>query len=73
MTPRFRKLIGAAIMIAFVMVYALIAMAVAQSHPVQDAPGLVQALYYVLIGLGWVLPIMPLIKWMEAPSKQPHN
>ncbi len=52
-------------MLAFVVVYALIAMALAQSRPIQEAQGLVQTLCYVILGLAWVLPLMPLIKWME--------
>jgi hypothetical protein len=58
-------LIGGAAMLAFVVVYALIAMALAQSRPIQEAQGLVQTLCYVILGLAWVLPLMPLIKWME--------
>lgn len=52
-------------MLVFVVVYALIAMAFAQSRPIQEAHGLVQTLCYVILGLAWVLPLMPLIKWME--------
>ena len=66
MRPRSRKFLGAAIMIAFVTVYALVAMAVAQAQPIQQAPGLVQALIYMVIGLGWVAPMLPLIRWMEG-------
>ncbi|HEY6025670.1 MAG TPA: DUF2842 domain-containing protein, partial [Pseudolabrys sp.] len=28
----------------------------------------VAALYYVVAGLGWVLPAMPLIAWMSRPD-----
>ena len=66
MRQRLRKLIGTAGMVGFVLVYALIAMALAQSRPVQEASGLLQGLFYVVVGLAWVLPIMPLIKWMEG-------
>lgn len=66
MRPRARKFIGAAVMIAFVVVYALVAMALAQARPVQEAPGLLQALIYMIIGMGWVLPMLPLIRWMEG-------
>jgi hypothetical protein len=65
MNPRLRKLIGMIVMVVFVMVYALLAMALAQSKPIQEAGGLVKGLFYVVAGLGWVLPVMPLIKWME--------
>ena len=65
MRRRNRKLIGATAMIAFVVVYALIAMAVAQSRPLQETAGLVRGIFYVVIGMGWILPLMPLIRWME--------
>lgn len=65
MSPSLRKLVGAAAMLAFVVVYALVAMALADSRPVNDAPGLVRSLVYVVLGLAWVLPMMPLILWME--------
>ena len=71
MRRRTRKFFGTAITLAFVLVYALVAMAMAQGRLVQDAPGYLQALYYVVIGLAWVLPMMPLIKWMERPDPLP--
>jgi hypothetical protein len=43
--------------------WALIAMAVAQ-FPVIKANAWVETLYYVVAGLGWVLPAMPLVRWM---------
>lgn len=69
MPKRFRKFVGALVMILFVIVYALVAMALAQSRIVREAPGLLQALYYVVLGMAWVLPMMPLIKWMERPDR----
>ena len=68
MGQRTRKFIGAGAMIAFVIVYALVAMALSQARPVQEAPALAQALIYAVIGMAWVLPVMPLIKWMESPK-----
>jgi hypothetical protein len=38
-------------------------MALAQSV-LTDISGFVAATYYVVAGLGWVLPAMPLVKWM---------
>ena len=69
MPKRSRKFVGALVMISFVIVYALVAMALAQSRIVREAPGLLQALYYVVLGMAWVLPMMPLIKWMERPDR----
>jgi hypothetical protein len=67
MPIRIRKLIGAAALIALVVVWALVAMALAQPM-LASANHVVQALYYVVAGLGWVLPAMPLITWMSRPD-----
>ena len=66
MQRRNRKLVGTIILLVFVVVYALVAMALAQSRPLQEAGKLVQGICYALLGLGWILPVMPLIKWMEG-------
>lgn len=68
MRRRVRKFFGAAAMLAFVVVYATAAMLVAQSQPVHQAPGWVQGLFFGIVGLAWILPIMPLIVWMERPD-----
>jgi hypothetical protein len=67
MTIRIRKLIGTFALLALVIVWALIAMAVAQFPPIFQNPW-VAGLYYFVAGLGWVLPAMPLIKWMSRPN-----
>ncbi|WP_349367941.1 DUF2842 domain-containing protein [Salinarimonas sp.] len=68
MTQRTRKLLGTIVIIVFVMVYGPVAMALAESRIVQ-LPGLVQALVYMILGLAWVLPVMPVIKWMQKPDR----
>ncbi len=67
MTMRTRKLIGAFGLLTLVIVWALLAMALAQSA-LTDINGFVAAIYYVFAGLGWVLPAMPLISWMSKPD-----
>jgi predicted membrane channel-forming protein YqfA (hemolysin III family) len=59
-----RKLIGTVVMIVFVCVYALVAMALAQGR-ITEASKPVQTIAYIVLGLVWVLPLLPLIKWME--------
>ena len=71
MTRRTRKLVGTAFMIAFVIVYALVAMALAQARPLQEANGLIQGIGYAILGLAWVIPMLPLIKWMERKDPEP--
>lgn len=68
MPRRFRTLIGTVAILLFVMIYALVAMALAESRIV-DAPKLVQTIAYVVLGLAWVLPVMPVIRWMEGPKR----
>ncbi len=65
MNVRARKLIGGIGMLVFVFVYALVAMALADSRPMSDAPEALRVGVYVVLGLIWILPLMPLIKWME--------
>ena len=68
MRIRTRKLVGTVALLALVTVWALLAMAFAQ-FALRAANGLVTALFYVVAGLGWVLPAMPLVAWMVRPDK----
>jgi hypothetical protein len=43
-------------------------MALAQSA-LTDINGFVAAIFYIVAGLGWVLPAMPLVAWMVRPDK----
>jgi predicted membrane channel-forming protein YqfA (hemolysin III family) len=63
-----RKLIGTVVMIVFVCVYALVAMALAQGR-ITEASKPVQTVAYIVLGLVWVLPLLPLIKWMERKDE----
>ena len=67
MPIRLRKLIGAIMLIILVVAWALLAMALAQS-PLVKANSAIEVIYYVVAGLGWVLPAMPLIRWMSRPA-----
>jgi hypothetical protein len=63
MPSRLRKLIGAVALLVLVTVWGLLAMTLAQSV-LTDINGFVAAIFYVVAGLGWVLPAMPLVSWM---------
>jgi hypothetical protein len=69
---RGRGFIGAVSMLVFVTVYALTAMIVTQAPAIQHAPSLVQAPIYAVLGLAWIGPLMPLIKWMERGGPSRH-
>jgi hypothetical protein len=68
MPIRIRKLIGTILLFVLAFVWALLAMALAQSA-LTDVNYWVAALYYMVAGLGWVLPAMPLMRWMLRPDK----
>lgn len=65
MTTRQRKLAGTFILLVFITIYALIALAAAIVLQVNQANKLVELLYYVVAGLLWVIPAAVLIKWMQ--------
>jgi hypothetical protein len=67
MPMRTRKLIGTVALLLLVSVWGLLAMALAQSV-LTSINGFVAAIYYIVAGLGWVLPAMPLISWMSRPD-----
>jgi uncharacterized membrane protein YuzA (DUF378 family) len=69
MNRRTRKFIGAVAILLFVCVYALVVMAVVQGR-VQQLSKEVQAIFYAVVGMAWILPLMPLIKWMERPDPE---
>lgn len=69
MSTRMRKLIGALALLAFLTVYALMAMLVAVALEVNGSR-VAQLLYYPLAGLLWVLPAGWLVKWMQQPNGQ---
>ena len=69
MPIRLRKLIGTLALLVLVVVWALLAMALAQSPTIRDNSVLSVA-YYVIVGIGWVVPAMPLVSWMARPDRK---
>lgn len=69
MPIRLRKFIGAIALFVLVIVWALLAMALAQVPSIRDNTYLSVA-YYVIAGIGWVVPAMPIISWMSRRNRQ---
>jgi hypothetical protein len=67
MTIRTRKFLGAIMLILLATVWSLLGMVLAQM-PVIANSGWLQAVYYVVVGIGWVLPAMPIVSWMLRPD-----
>jgi len=69
MPIRLRKLIGTLALLVLVIVWTLLAMALAQSPTIRDN-SLLSVAYYVIVGIGWVVPAMPLVSWMARPDRK---
>jgi hypothetical protein len=67
MTIRSRKFFGTIALLLLVAVWSLLGMTVAQT-PWLARSGVLQAIFYVVAGTGWVLPAMPIISWMARPE-----
>ena len=68
MPIRLKKLIGAILLVALVIVYALVATMIAVAQLSQSGP-LVHLAFFLIGGLVWILPAMGIIKWMMLPPK----
>ena len=66
MTVRTRKFLGAIALLFLALIWSLMGMAVAQM-PFLAESGILQAIFYVVAGMGWVLPAMPIVSWMSRP------
>ena len=67
MRIRTRKLIGTALLLLLIPVYAFVAMALALLI-LPGQPKLVEILFYLVVGTGWAIPGAVLISWMSRPD-----
>ncbi len=67
MTIRTRKLIGACALLALITAWCFLAMGLAPLL-LASAGRVAEIAYYAAAGLGWVLPAMPLVRWMSRPD-----
>jgi hypothetical protein len=68
MTIRTRKFFGTIALLVLVVVWSLLGMTIAQTPWLANS-WLLQAIFYVVAGLGWVLPAMPIVSWMSRPDR----
>jgi Protein of unknown function (DUF2842) len=64
--PSARKLVGIAIILLLIVVWATFVASLARI--VGGWPILVQAPFYLVTGLAWILPLRPLVRWIETGS-----
>ena len=68
--PSFRKLAGAAVILLLIAVWA--AFVASFAHVVGRWPILVQALFYLFMGIVWIIPLKPLVRWIQTGSFRLH-
>jgi fumarate reductase subunit D len=69
MRRRYRSFIGTIVMLVFLVAYSFAAMLTVHIGRMRDLPVYLELLSYAVLGLAWVLPAMPLVRWMVAPDE----
>lgn len=64
--PSSRKLVGIALIVLLIAVWAAFVASLARI--VGSWPILVQAPFYLIMGIAWVLPLKPLVRWIQTGS-----
>lgn len=62
-TPRWRTPVGIFTILLLIVVWSVLIVAV--SGPVLRLPWPVQLLFFLVAGIVWILPLKPLIRWMN--------
>jgi predicted membrane channel-forming protein YqfA (hemolysin III family) len=64
--PSSRKLVGIGLILLLIAVWAAFVATLAQM--VGNWPVLVQAMFYLIMGIAWIIPLKPLVRWMQTGS-----
>jgi Protein of unknown function (DUF2842) len=68
MPIRVRKFVGTIALFVLLIVWTFLSLAFVSIVARWGSP-LATAVYYVVAGIGWALPAMPLISWMSRPDR----
>ncbi|HVM37492.1 MAG TPA: DUF2842 domain-containing protein [Sphingomicrobium sp.] len=64
--PSWRRGAGIALIVLLILIWAGL---VASAAPwVGRWPVLVQALFYLVVGIAWIIPLKPLVRWSQTGS-----
>ncbi|MEO7365413.1 MAG: DUF2842 domain-containing protein [Sphingomicrobium sp.] len=64
MTPSWRKGAGILIILALIIIWAVLVASLAPM--VGHWPVIVQGAFYLVMGVAWIAPLRPLIRWIET-------
>ena len=62
--PASRRLLATLGIVAIILIWASLVASLASF--VETWPVLVQALFYLVMGIGWILPLKPVIRWSQT-------
>ena len=62
--PSARKLVGIGLILLIIALWAVLVASLAPF--VGSWPVLIQAPFYLVMGLAWIIPLRPLIRWIET-------
>ncbi len=65
-SPSSRTLAGIGLILLLIVVWATFVASLART--VWQWPILVQALYYLVMGIVWIIPLKPLVRWIQTGS-----
>ena len=69
--PSTRKLAGIVAILAFIILWAVLVASL--SRFIGQWPVLVQAPFYLVMGIAWIFPLRPLIRWSQTGDWSPGN
>jgi hypothetical protein len=70
-SPSWRKPAAIAAILGIIAFWALLVASLAPL--VGNWPVLVQAIFYLVAGLAWILPLKPLLRWAETARWRDHS
>ena len=65
-SPSWRSLAGVALILLLVALWA--ALVATFAHVVGTWPILTQSIYYLVMGIVWIIPLKPLVRWIQTGS-----
>ena len=72
MEPSWRRPAAIAAILLLILVWAVLIATFAPQ--IGRLPILVQALFYLIVGIAWIVPLKPLLRWAETGRwRQPRN
>ncbi|WP_343346903.1 DUF2842 domain-containing protein [Sphingomicrobium sp. XHP0239] len=62
--PKSRVIVGVAAICLWIVAWSVLVVSAAPT--IEGWPTLVQMLFYLIAGLGWIVPLKPALRWMET-------